>query len=165
MNEAKNRDLKIIFSSVLLAALLLVVGILIGRAFLPDSGSRATVSPAYDSPSVVQDESSEQHAGTDIPGFESMTFKAGSQAQAVKLENPAGNNCYMVFSIYLPDGRKIYQSGYVEPGRYVDQIFLDMIPDVGRYENAVLQYDCYALDDATQAQNSAKVEFLLEVVK
>ena len=71
----------------------------------------------------------------------------------------------MVFSIYLPDGRKIYQSGYVEPGRYVDQIFLDMIPDVGRYENAVLQYDCYALDDATQAQNSAKVEFLLEVVK
>ena len=137
MNEAKNRDLKIIFSSVILAALLLVAGILIGRSFISDSlsqkdGGQNSISPNFESPSVVQGEISEQHTGTDIPGFESMTFKAGSQAQAVKLENPENNNCYMVFSIFLPDGSRIYQSGYVEPGRCVDQIYLDVIPDVGR---------------------------------
>lgn len=96
----------------------------------------------------------------EIPGYGSITLKAGQTAQNVSFPNPAENNCYFVISLYLPDGSLIYQSGLIPPAKAIYSIELLQTVSAGTYENAIMQYDCYRLDDQSQL-NGARTHLTL----
>ena len=95
--------------SALLAGLLVIAGVLIGTRGL--GGSAATpAAEAVPAASEVAELPIGEPGGTGkikIPGFDSMTFKAGQRQQAVELKNPEENDCYMVLVIELPDGNDL----------------------------------------------------------
>ena len=150
--------------SAVMAALLVIAGVLIGTRGLggsPAEPAAGTVPAAAES--GVEDLGQPVSSGRiQIPGFESMTFKAGQREQAVELSNPEENACYMIMAIQLPDGSEIYRSGMIAPGAEISSIYLDQIPAAGSYPAAVLRYECFDLDGVTQL-NGASVNFNLEV--
>ena len=75
----------------------------------------------------------------DIPGYESLSFKAGSQSQTVNLKNPQTNNCYFVLSLII-NSETLWTSDYIEPGYAVKKLTLTRAPDKGEYD-AVLHYE------------------------
>lgn len=152
--------------SACLAAVLALGGVLVGTWI---SGERSAADPGAASSAADPTAGGaeiEDVVGSSgkikIPGFEAMTFKAGQQEQAVLLTNPEANECYMILTILLPDGTEIYKSGMIAPGKSIGTIWLDQIPAVGIYPDAVLRYDCVAMDGITPL-NGAQLKFRLEV--
>ncbi len=113
-----------------LAALLVIAGVLIGTQGLGRSSAlpAAEVVPASDAAGAENLGGAGGSGRIKIPGFDSMTFKAGQRQQAVELKNPEENECYMVLVIELPDGSEIYRSGMIAPGAEISSIYLDQIP-------------------------------------
>ena len=97
-----------------------------------------------------------------IPGFELMTLKARENTQTVNLYNPAQNICYFEVSLCLPEGTEIFRSGLIAPGQTVEKIELVHTLEAGRYEGAILKYDCFTLDNLAPL-NGAVIEIDLEV--
>lgn len=163
MNKETNQNAKTIAAAAILAVLILIIGLLIGRFLFTSSDSASSI------PSSSMPEASTGSAGTsggiEIPGFSLLTIKAGQREQAVTLSNPEDNNCYMVFSLYMPDGTLLYKSGAIAPGSSIDKIYLDTLPAVGTYEGAILRHDCYTYDDERAQLNGADSEFTLEVTQ
>lgn len=100
--------------------------------------------------------------GIQIPGFEKLTFNAGTRSQTAKLVNPPENSCYFILTMSLPDGVEIYRSDFLKPGDETTTISLSRDVPAGVYENCVLRYDCYD-PDTLQALNGATNSFVLEV--
>ncbi|MEG0392536.1 MAG: tRNA (uracil-5-)-methyltransferase [Anaerovoracaceae bacterium] len=100
----------------------------------------------------------------DIPGFDMMTFKAGTKEQAVNLYNPEKNTCYFKFSLYLPDGTKVWQSGLVEPGKGFHQISLTQELAAGEYKDAVLKYECFTMDKEQTPLNGSEIKLTINVL-
>ena len=96
----------------------------------------------------------------DIPGYESLSFKAGSQSQTVNLKNPQTNNCYFVLSLII-NSETLWASDYIEPGYAVKKLTLTRAPDKGEYD-AVLHYDCFTLNDKTPL-NGAEIQLTIKV--
>lgn len=153
MKEKKENKILKIIVAVLLALLLLLIGFLIGRALMPNEQE---AQPVEHKPAAAV-------GAIDIPGFDSMTMKAGSKAQKVDLYNPDGNSCDMIFTIELPDGKQVYKSERIKPGERVHEITLEKVPAAGTYEHTRLKYDCCSPDDPDQRLNAATIEFTLEV--
>lgn len=112
---------------------------------------------------VMMDDSSnttENH--TAIPGFDFLYFRAGKLTQTVRLYNPAQNHCYFQIRIILPNGQEIYNSDMLAPGESVKRITLNTSLTAGTYEDAVVQYNCYSLDEL-KSINGATIKFTLEV--
>ena len=101
--------------------------------------------------------------GIAIPGYKSIALKAGQLQQAVSLHNPAGNDCYFVMSLLLPDGTEIWKSKMVAPGMGLYEITLNQELSAGTYENSTLKYECYKRDDALTPLNGGEVKLTLEV--
>ena len=153
----------------MLGAGALSVCLLLGGVFL---GTRMGQPPGN-----VPQEAAEAHStGTEyavggvgsiaIPGYDKLTFKAGALTQYVTFENPSENTCYFVISIVLPDGTEIYKSGMVAPGAVIDCLRLRAAPTVGVYENTLLKYSCWNVDDEGELSevNGANTLFTLEVI-
>lgn len=151
--------------SALLAALLVIAGVLIGTRGLGGSPASpsAGIVPAADELGLEDPGQPGSSGRIQIPGFESMTFKAGQRKQFVELKNPEENACFMVLVIELPDGSEIYRSGMISPGAEISSIFLDQIPPAGSYPSAILRYECFDLDGVSRL-NGASVNFNLEVI-
>lgn len=149
----------------LLGATALSVVILLGGVYL---GYRIDSKPE----SVAQeaaDASTEYAVGatgsTAIPGYDTITFQAQQRTQYVPLENPAENDCYFVISILLQDGTELYRSGMIAPGTVVDCLRLKSAPVAGTYENSILRYSCWVMEDGEPHEvNGADTIFTLEVV-
>ena len=74
-----------------------------------------------------------------VKGFGELKFKANQTKQRVNFNNPSNNKCYMVFTLYMPDGSKIYESKLVEPGKAIYEININTKLQAGTYEKARLQ--------------------------
>ena len=98
--------------------------------------------------------------GIDIPGYESLSFKAGSLSQKVNLKNPQTNDCYFVLSLII-NSETLWTSDYIEPGYAVKKLTLTRAPEKGEYD-AVLHYDCFTLNDKTPL-NGAEIQLKLIV--
>ena len=96
-----------------------------------------------------------------VPGFEKMTVKVGATTQDIWIYNPEKNNCLFVASIILPDGKTVYKSGYIAPGKAIYKAKFTQQIRAGIYENTVLQYDFYTLEGT--AAGGTKAYFTLEV--
>lgn len=101
----------------------------------------------------------------DIPGFDTMSLKAGETAQSVNLYNPEQNTCYFKMTISLPDGTTLWESDLIEPGKGLYEIELNQALEAGTYENAVLKYECFTLDEAQSPLNGAEVKFTINVLE
>ena len=96
----------------------------------------------------------------DIPGYESLSFKAGSLSQNVNLKNPQTNDCYFVMSLII-NSETLWTSDYIEPGEAVKKLTLTRAPEKGEYD-AVLHYDCFTLSDKTPL-NGAEIQLTIKV--
>lgn len=100
---------------------------------------------------------------TAIPGYDTIRMKAGTQDQRVRLYNPSENGCYFLISIILPDGKEIYRSDLIAPGKATETIRLSSVLEAGIYDEAALLYSCFSLSDL-HPMNGATVKITLEVL-
>lgn len=100
----------------------------------------------------------------DIPGYGSLTLKADDKEQTVNLYNPEQNTCYFRMTLRLSDGTQLWQSGLVEPGKGIYDITLAETLPAGAYEDAVLQYECFAMDDEQTPLNGSEIKLTLNVI-
>lgn len=101
----------------------------------------------------------------DIPGFDTMTFRADALEQSANLYNPEENTCYFKMSIYLEDGTKLWESKLVEPGKAIYTLSLEQTLSEGTYENCVLKYECFAMNEEQTPLNGSEIKFTLKVLK
>ena len=99
--------------------------------------------------------------GIAIPGFDALTFAAGTTEQDVELFNPAGNECVFKITLALEDGTALWESGPIRPGESVNRITLSRPLDAGTYP-AALSYHCYSARDGTPL-NGAEIKLKIEV--
>ena len=96
-----------------------------------------------------------------IPGYETISFKAGKQTQKVRFTNPADNACTFVLSLSLDDGDTIWTGEAIKPGEMYTQIELNRALDKRSYQ-ATLHYNCYSLNDNTPL-NGVDIKLTLDV--
>ncbi|MGM0214222.1 tRNA (uracil-5-)-methyltransferase [Enterococcus sp. AZ109] len=99
-----------------------------------------------------------------IPGFESMTFVKDEKKQTVNLYNPEINTCYFKLSLLLPDGTQIWESKFIEPGNGIYEIELNQELAEGEYENAILKYECFSMNEQQTPLNGSEIKFNLHIV-
>lgn len=147
---------------------LLVVGLILCLAKCQHDGSNTSpVEPLEADEGAVAWEGnqslSDPHStdGIAIPGFDRLTFVAGTTGQRVNFYNPEVNSCLFLMSLYVKDAL-YWQSGYVEPGKGYYSIELTEGLPAGIYDAALL-VQCYK--PSGEALNSARIEFELTVTE
>lgn len=98
-----------------------------------------------------------------IPGYEGLTLVANTTKQDLCFPNPAKNTCYFKLTLSLDDGTVLWQSGLIEPGGLSENVKLTQPLQEGTYRNAVLRYDCFAMDDDLTVLNGATTKLQLWV--
>ena len=99
----------------------------------------------------------------DIPGFAAMDLKAGAVTQSVNLYNPERNTCYFRITLLLADGTQLWQSKLIAPGNGLHEIELTQPLAEGAYQDAVLKYECFSLENQTQL-NGSDIKLTLNVL-
>ena len=101
--------------------------------------------------------------GIDLPGYKQLTFRAGVTEQNVALENPPQNFCYIQPSLWLADGTLLWRGQLIAPGDTGDAIILSRPLAAGEHPDAVLRYDCFAMDEEKSPLNGATTQLVLNV--
>lgn len=99
----------------------------------------------------------------DIPGFDVMNLKANTKKQSVNLFNPAQNTCYFKMTLVY-NGKTLWQSGLVEPGKAIYELNLNEPLPAGKYTKAILKYQCFAKDKNLTPLNGSNVKFTMNVM-
>lgn len=108
----------------------------------------------------------EKNTGTiDIPGYGSITLKADTKEQAVNLYNTEQNTCYFRMTLLLSDGTQLWQSGLIEPGKGIYDLTLEQTLAAGNYEDAVLKYECFAMNEEQTPLNGSEIKLSLYVIQ
>lgn len=97
----------------------------------------------------------------DIPGFDSMSIQAGIKEQNVNLYNPEQNTCYFKMSLYLNDGTLLWESKLIQPGKAVYNLTLNQPVDAGEYQDCILKYECFSMDENQTPLNGSEIHFTL----
>lgn len=96
-----------------------------------------------------------------IPGFDSLVFIADTKTQSVNFYNPEVNDCLFLMTLYI-EGKEMWQSGYVAPGKgYYTIELLETLPECST--TGYLRVQCFKSDGT--ALNSARINFELTVIK
>ena len=103
-----------------------------------------------------------ESGGTQIPGYSSARMTAGDETLKISIGNPKDNQVGMYASLILGDGTVLYESGLMLPGQGLREIPLSETLAEGVYEAMVL-YQCVALDDCETPLNAAESGFTLFV--
>lgn len=169
--EEKEQKRKAVLIIIILIAIAAAVtaGIIIGRNNGADNYISQAKKPDLDEDAVnwqgerTQQKKGSASSGIAIPGYKSIRLKAGQTEQNVNLFNPESNDCYFVMSLILPNGTRIWQSKMIPPGKGLYEITLDQTVPAGNYEDSVLKYECYKMDDDLTKLNGGEVKLVLEV--
>lgn len=158
--RARRRELLIAVSAAVFGGLLVAAVLLV---FLP--GGERENKPG-ESPEIgVSGEREREESGILLPGFGSLTLKAGALEQGLTIPNPAGNDCRVRMSLFLEDGTLLWESEYVLPGNSCEPVVLKKALAEGIYGNALLRFDCFTDDDAMLPLNGAETALTLIVMK
>lgn len=103
----------------------------------------------------------QQQGAIAVPGFDKLTFKANQIYQQVNFNNPEGNNCYFLMTLYV-ENEEYWQSGYVEAGKGYYNIELYKPISAGEYD-AELLIQCFRSTGIEL--NSARIDFDLTVLE
>jgi hypothetical protein len=123
-----------------------------------DDSAKDLISRPAEQPS-----SSAATAGIAIPGYKSITLKAKQLEQNVYFINPEQNDCYFVITLMLPDGTELYKSKMLPPAKGIYSIKLNQTLEAGTYDNSVIKYECFKMDDNLTPLNGAEVKLSLIV--
>ena len=170
-NNPKGKTGKILLL-IVLVILLVGAGVFVGLNWntwfgedTPQGGGLTTDENAEDWTGEQDVYEGEKNTDTiDIPGYGSITLKADSAEQSVNLYNPEQNTCYFRMTLLLSDGTQLWQSGLIEPGKGIYDITLEQTLAAGSYEDAVLKYECFAMDDAQTPLNGSEIKLTLNVI-
>lgn len=154
----KNRK-KIIGLSLIITIVLISIGV-----FLRQDSTFNLETEGQKWTGKKEDTTKKESESIAIPGFESLTFVKNERKQSVNFYNPDINNCYFKLSILLPDGKKIWESKYIEPGDGIYEINLDRTLEEGEYDGAILKYECYTMDSVQTALNGSEIKFKLSII-
>ena len=64
----------------------------------------------------------------------------------------------------MPDGTKIWESKFIEPGNGIYDIELNQELEEGDYENAILKYECFSMNEQQTPLNGSEIKFNLHVI-
>lgn len=98
-----------------------------------------------------------------IPGFELLELKADTKKQTISLSNPPQNTCYFRITLRMEDGTVLWVSDYIKPGKKSKPITLETPLGAGTYSGAVLQYECFRMDENRTPLNGAETKLTLLV--
>ena len=119
--------------------------------------------PGHDASSAAVQEPVEKLTDSiDLPGYTELVFKAGVREQNVALQNPAQNFCYIQPSLWLADGTLLWRGQLIAPGSVGDAIVFLQPLAAGEYHDAVLRYDCFAMDEEKTPLNGATTHLILK---
>ncbi|MBS4986576.1 MAG: hypothetical protein ACLTC4_23865 [Hungatella hathewayi] len=91
-------------------------------------------------------------------------MKNGASTANLLIENPPGNGKRFTITIRRNDtGEVIYQSGYLDPEQYIDDVPLDVVLPKGEYA-CTAYFDAYRIDDNAYI-GSAGAEIKLYVLE
>ncbi|MCD7981402.1 MAG: tRNA (uracil-5-)-methyltransferase [Clostridiales bacterium] len=169
--DKKIKTLLLILLAVILVGGGIFIGIRIGSGSGSGEESQSTdIGADLDENAVAwtgeQETDVEKNEDTiDIPGYGSLTLKAGETEQSVNFYNPEQNTCYFRMTLLLSDGTQLWQSGLIEPGQGLYEITLEQGLEAGEYEDAVLKYECFAMDDDRTPLNGSEIKLTLNVIE
>lgn len=155
----KSKKFGLVFSSIMLMSLI-IVGIAIYQK--DNSMIVETEGQAWTGKKNIQTKQESETIA--IPGFESMTFVKDEKKQSVNFYNPDVNTCYFKLSLLLSDGTQIWESKLIEPGNGIYDIELNQFIDEGIYEDTILKYQCYAMNEEQTQLNGSEIKFKLQVI-
>ena len=150
---------------IILVLLLLITGIFIFSMICGDNNIPNPLfflTPDQDAEEWNGDQELPQTGGSEevaIPGFKSLVCYAGQTVQKVNLYNPEENSVLLKMTMYA-NSEKLWESGYIEPGKGFYQIEFCEPLKTGTYDGELL-VECF-LQDGTE-MNKAKVKFDLYV--
>lgn len=99
----------------------------------------------------------------DIPQFGWLNLKADTTEQTLTFDNPPQNFAQFRISILLDDGTVLWNSELVPPGETSAPVTLLQPLSAGEYENAILKYECFRMDEAQTPLNGAENRLTLKV--
>ena len=158
MREKKGTE-----NSKLIIVLLLITAIAIAISIWALFFSQPQESKEANELPPVEQEIEKNTDSISIPGYEGITLKADSVQQSLCLSNPPQNTCYFVIALCLEDGTMLWESDYIRPGEKSEPIVLNQKLREGTYQDAYLQYSCYAMDKERTQLNGAKTKVTLRV--
>lgn len=101
-------------------------------------------------------------AGIQIPGYDTIHFKAREIKQSVFFRNPEDNPCCFRMTLSLASGVPVWVSDDVlYPGEVFTKIDLEREMKPGIYRNAVLKYECYSVE-GMHKMNGAEIRLTLK---
>ena len=100
-----------------------------------------------------------------IPGFDVLNIRAGAKEQKVNFYNPPQNTCYIRMTMKLSDGTVLWESKMIPPGKGMYSLTLNRTLKEGTYEDSVLHYDCFEMNDDLTPLNGSDVVFKLNAIK
>lgn len=169
MEEKQNNKKKtalIIIVAVILSAGAAIMGVLTWQGYFdkqPEEKSEGVVGMIVDDwETGIEDTSSEQKKGTQIPGYSSAEMKKGDTSLKLRIGNPKENEVGFYATLKLSDGTVLYESQLLQPGQGLEEIPLSKTLEKGTYD-AVVVYQCVALNEAHTPLNAAESGFKLIV--
>ena len=123
-------------------------------------GCNGSKDSSSDTQQAVTQSAQADSSNIQIPGFETLDFKADTEKQSVPFHNPKNNACYFRLTLTL-DGEILWQSDDIAPDEKVGEITLSHALDKGEYQ-AKLKYDCFTLQDKTPL-NGAEIDLAINV--
>lgn len=162
--KRKLRNNVVIFTII---AVLFVAAVVVGVSFFIKNNENNNKTPSVigGGDPIEEDGPVEKNStGIDLPGYASITFKAGEKKQDFKIPNPTQNTCLVRMSLILENGTTIWTSELVKPGYYCKPIELIAPIERGEYKNVTLKYECFT-DDADQKQLNGAQSSLTIIAK
>lgn len=150
-----NKTTHILLSIIAFLLVLIAVMLIFVRCSIEPSSTDNPKKPS--STQIVKPES------IAIPGYEGLELIAGTKKQTLSLPNPEQNACYFQISLYLEDGTMLWKSELIEPGEVSKPMTLKQKLEKGTYPNAILRYECFAMDGSMTPLNGAEMKLTLRV--
>lgn len=99
----------------------------------------------------------------DLPGYEWIPLVSGKLEQEQTFSNPPQNFCWIRALLRLEDGTILWTSELIAPGESSDPVVLSQTLEPGEYQNAILKYECFRMDDDLSPLNGGEVKLTLKV--
>lgn len=162
--RASNRKKHLMIVCSVLAVILLAFA---GRALYQQYQEWKNGTPAYSQDAV--DWSDDMDADAEegyitMPGYDTVSMKAGNDTANIVLTNPESNQCLFQFQLVLKDTDEVlYTSDMVKPGKAIMSQKLSRALDEGDY-NFIIRINTFSPDGKT-SYNGSDIETTLHVFK
>lgn len=125
--------------------------------------TRNAVSPPSSSPVETTEPVEKLTDAIELPGYDWIPLKAGTLEQEQTFPNPPQNFCWIKVSLKLEDGTLLWTSELIAPGESSAPVILSQALEPGEYQNAILKYECFRMDEALSPLNGGEMHLTLKV--